>query len=133
MIVYDLNDRERDAAWLARNYGPVFTQGRSDTYRVAELREVEGQMLTVTVPGGVEVECYFFGYEFGLEGTWGRLTGHPGSAGMVTFPLPREYTYRIANQGTHWLLVDDLRLIGLGVPDDSPRWRHLDVVLGEAT
>ena len=134
MIVYDLSGQQQNADWVAEHYGPVFVQSSSDKYRVAELREAEGEpLLTVTVPGDTtRIECYFFGYKIGFEGTWGRLTGYPDSAGMVTFPLPLEFTYNVAGQGTHWLLADNLRLIGLGVPDNSPRWRHLDVVLKEA-
>ena len=131
MIVYDLTGRQQSKKWLAQHYGPVFTQGRSDTYRVAELREAEGEpTLTVTVPGDmIPIECYFFGYEIGM------LTAHHGPDGVVTFPLPREFTYKLAGQGTHWLNIGGLRLIGLGVPEGpgAGNWRHLNVVLEKNT
>ena len=80
-----------------KHYGPVFAQGQSDKYRVAELREVEGEpTLTVTVPGDtIPIECYVFGYEIGM------LTAHNGPESKVTFPLPLIFTYRTAGQGTH--------------------------------
>ena len=133
MKIIDKHGQEQDAAWLAKHYGPVFVQGQSDKYRVAELREVESPTLFVTVPAKVKTECFYFGYEFGYKGIWGRLLGYPNSEGVVTFPLPPRFTYKLAGQGTHWLNVDGLRLIGLGVPEGAPGWRHLDVVFEEAT
>ena len=126
MRIIDRHNQKRSTAWLMKHYGPVFVQGQSDKYRVAELREVESPTLTVVVPTKV-AKCFFFGYRTGM------LTGYPNSEGVVTFPLPPRFTYKLAGQGTHWLNVDGLRLIGLGVPEGIPGWRHLDVVFEEAT
>ena len=123
--VYDYSGREQDAAWLIKHYGLVFTQGCSDKYQVAELREAEGNALTVIAEPGVEVKCFFFGYRGGMN------SGHTREDGTYIFPLPLNYTYKLAGQGTHWLNVDGLRLIGLGVPEGAMRWRHLDVVIEE--
>ena len=130
---FDLHDQERDAGWLAENYGAVFTQGWSDTYRAAELREAEGEpTLTVTVrkdgeaKPGVEVKCFFFGYEVGM------LSSRTDGGGEAIFPLPQEFTYPLSGYGTHWLNVDGLRVIGLGVPENVAGWRHLDIVFEEA-
>lgn len=135
MKIYDLQNKQQDAAWLAKNYGTVFTQGES-IHCVAELREAEGEpVLTVTVQkdgvarAGVEVKCFFFGYEMGM------LTGHTYVGGTVTFPLPRVFTYKLSGYGTHWVSIGKigkLRVIGLGVPEGVPGWRHLDVVFEEA-
>ena len=124
---FDISGQERDAAWLAENYGSVFVQGQSDKYLVAELREMKGKpILTVVVLGdATRIKCYFFGYELGMLAQYTRFEG------TVVFPLPVSYTYKIAGQGSHWLWVDGLRLIGLGVPEGAPNWRHLDVVLEE--
>ena len=128
---FDISGKERDAAWAMQHYGPIFTQGQSDTYRVAELWEAEGNDLTVMATPATEVKCFFFGYKFGYRGIWGRLVGYLDSEGVVTFPLHINYTYKVAGQGSHWLWVDGLRLIGLGVPEGAQNWRHLDVVLEE--
>ena len=133
MRCFDISGQERDAAWVMEHYGPIFTQGHSDRYQVAELREAEGNALTVMAKSGVEVKCFFFGYKFGHKGTWGGLVGYPNSEGMVTFPLPVNYTYKIAGGGEHWLNVDGLRLFWLGVPEGALNWKHLDVVLEEKT
>lgn len=126
---FDISGKEQNAEWLAEHYGPIFTQGHSDKYQVAELREVKGKpLLTVTVLGDTtRIKCFFFGYELGMLAQYTRF------AGTAVFPLPVSYTYKIAGQGSHWLWVDGLRLIGLGVPEGTPNWRHLDVVLEEKT
>lgn len=138
MKIYDLQNKRRDVAWLAKNYGTVFysavfARGQGTYRRVAELREAEGEpILTVTVQkdgvaqAGVKVDCFFFGYETGV------LTDHTYVGGTVRFPLPRVFTYKLSGYGTHWLRVGGLRLIGLGVPEGAPHWRHLDVVFEEA-
>ena len=123
--VYDYSGQEQDTAWLKRHYGPVFTQGHSDKYQVAELREAEGNALTVMAKPGTEVRCFYFGYRTGMN------SGHTGIDSKVIFPLPLSFPYKPAGQGTHWLNVDGLRLIGLGVPEAALYYRHLDVVLEE--
>ena len=127
MRCFDLSGQEQGAAWAMQHYGPIFTQGHSDKYQVAELREVEGKpLLTVVVLGDTtRIKCFFFGYELGMLARYNRIEG------TVVFPLPVSYTYKIAGQGSHWLWVDGLRLIGLGVPEGAQNWKHLDVVLEE--
>ena len=126
---FDQSGQEQDAAWVLERYGPAFTQGHSDKYRVAELREAEGNALTVKAKPGTEVRCFFFGYRNGMN------SGHTRADGTYIFPLPLNYTYKLAGQGTHWLNVDGLRLIGLGVPEGTgaSNWRHLNVVLEKNT
>ena len=126
---FDIAGQERDAAWVMGLYGPVFTQGHSDKYRIAKLREARGRpVLTVAIPGDTtQVKFFFFGYEVGM------LVADSGARDAVTFPLPLSYTYKVAGQGSHWLWVDGLRLIGLGVPEGAQNWKHLDVVLEEKT
>lgn len=112
--IYDMYGQERDPAWLLDRFGPVTVEGSSDRFYVELLREVEGPTsMTVTIRdkngSPIDGQAINFGWPDG------EVTGHTDVGGAVGFGMGGGAYYFPPNKGPHYVIVDELRVEGLGM------------------
>lgn len=131
MVIYDAAGQVRDEAWLRAEYGNVQVEGDVGPWQQIELREDKsGSTATLVALRdklGNPIPNYL------VRCTWpggGETRAQTKASGIADFGWGSGSYYPVGGQGPMNILVDDLKISGLGWPLLTNHF-HLNIVLGQ--